>query len=575
MELTLDQALQKGIEAHKAGKAQEADQYYTAILKANSKHPDANHNMGVLAVGVGKVQEALPFFKTALEANPSIAQYWLSYVDALIKLNRMADAKSVLDHAKNNGMKGNDFDEREKSLLEWAKSTEGSFSSTMPQELPQEKLQSLVNLYTQGKYQEILTQTAQLLKQFPTSATLCNVIGAAHKGLGKLEEAIEAYNKALSIQPDYADAYNNMGNALKDQGKLEEAIETYYQAISIKPDYAEAHRNVSLIKKYKKNDDQIFQVQELYKRKDLSDDAKCKLSFTLAKMYEDIGKLDLTFGYLSKGNVLRKKLLKYSINQDKELFTNLRNTQPYLQKSSLDIKERAIKPNPIFILGMPRSGTTLVEQIISSHSEVTGAGEQRYISHYGFHLAIGSGSVPSTKISDFRNKYLLELARVSDDKHFVTDKMPQNFRFIPLICAALPEATIIHVKRNAAAVCWSNFRQYFTTEDLGYSYDLKDVVAYYNLYNDLMKYWQSKYNDRIYNLDYEQLTTNQEKETRDLVAHLNLTWEGACLSPHKNERSVKTASQQQVRKKVYKGSSEAWKKYEPFLNGAFDSLTSQ
>ena len=101
------------------------------------------------------------------------------------------------------------------------------------------------------------------------------------------------------------------------------------------------------------------------------------------------------------------------------------------------------------------------------------------------------------------------------------------------------------------------------------------MVAYYNLYNDLMKYWQSKYNDRIYNLDYEQLTTNQEKETRDLVAHLNLTWEGACLSPHKNERSVKTASQQQVRKKVYKGSSEAWKKYEPFLNGAFDSLTSQ
>ena len=174
-----------------------------------------------------------------------------------------------------------------------------------------------------------------------------------------------------------------MGNALKDQGKLEDAIETYKQAISINPDYAEAHRNVSLIKKYKKNDGQIFQVQELRKRKDLSDDAKCKLSFTLAKMYEDIGKLDLTFGYLSKGNVLRKKLLKYSINQDKELFTNLRNTQPYLQKSSLDIKERAIKPKPIFILGMPRSGTTLVEQIISSHSEVTGAGEQ-YISHYGF-----------------------------------------------------------------------------------------------------------------------------------------------------------------------------------------------
>ena len=206
MELTLDQALQKGIEAHKAGKAQEADRYYTAILKTNPKHPDANHNMGVLAVGVDKVETALPFFKTALEVNPSIAQYWLSYVDALIKLNRMADAKSVLDQAKNNGMKGNDFDEREKSLPEWGKSTEDSSSSTMSQELPQEKLQSLITLYTQGKYQEMLTQTAPLLKKFPTSATLHNIYGAANKGLGKLEEAIEAYKKALSIKPDYAEA---------------------------------------------------------------------------------------------------------------------------------------------------------------------------------------------------------------------------------------------------------------------------------------------------------------------------------------------------------------------------------
>ena len=116
MELTLDQALQKGIEAHKAGKVQEADQYYTAILKAQPQHPDANHNMGVLAVGVGKVEEALPFFKTALEANSSISQFWLSYINALIKLDRMADAESVLDKAKSHGAKGDGFDQIEKSL---------------------------------------------------------------------------------------------------------------------------------------------------------------------------------------------------------------------------------------------------------------------------------------------------------------------------------------------------------------------------------------------------------------------------------------------------------------------------
>ena len=148
MELTLDQALQKGVEAHKAGKAQEADQYYTAILKANPKHPDANHNMGVLAVGVGKVEAALPFFKTALEANSSIAQFWLSYIDALIQLERMADAKAVLYQAKSKSAKGDAFDQLEKRLAS------SSTTKSNTQEPPGDQFQSIVNLYTQGHYKE-------------------------------------------------------------------------------------------------------------------------------------------------------------------------------------------------------------------------------------------------------------------------------------------------------------------------------------------------------------------------------------------------------------------------------------
>ena len=130
------------------------------------------------------------------------------------------------------------------------------------------------------------------------------------------------------------------------------------------------------------------------------------------------------------------------------------------------------------------------------------------------------------------------------------------------------------MQRNASATCWSNYKHYFPSDSLGYCYDLKDVVEYYNLYTDMMKFWQSDYGDRIYHFNYENLVTDQEKETKDLIKHLNLDWEDACLSPQKNSRSVKTASQQQVREKVYKGSSEVWRKYEPFLNGAFDSLHS-
>ena len=240
MELTLDEALRKGIEAHKAGEVQEADRYYTAILKSQPKHADANHNMGVLAVGVGKVEEAIPFFKTALEVNPSIAQYWLSYIDALIKLDRMADAKAVLDQAKSKGAKGDGFDQLDEKINHSATKKE-HLSNTGA---PEDQLKGLINQYTHGQYQEALTQALHLLKQFPNSINLYNIIGTANKSLGKLEDSIEAYKKVISLKPNIAGAHFNLGNALKEQGKPEEAIEAYTEALSINPDYAEAYNNM-------------------------------------------------------------------------------------------------------------------------------------------------------------------------------------------------------------------------------------------------------------------------------------------------------------------------------------------
>ena len=311
-ELTLDQALQQGIEAHKAGQVQEADRLYTAMLKARPKHPDANHNMGVLAVGVGKVQEALPFFKTALEANPATAQFWLSYIDALIKLGKLADAKAVLDQATSKGAKGDGFDKLEQRLnvpdqepletsdaaseahqeqpnildtlkltqviklakkksnegfpeearrvyqdvlvkfpknkraLDGIKALAGGPFGNAPkvQDPPQDQLQALVNLYSQGQLQQTIERAETLAQQFPKSVILFNIQGAALKGLGRLDLSIEAYNKALTIKPDYAVAYSNMGVTLQKQGKLEEAIEAYNKALALKPDKAEAHYNM-------------------------------------------------------------------------------------------------------------------------------------------------------------------------------------------------------------------------------------------------------------------------------------------------------------------------------------------
>ena len=312
MKLTIDHALQKAVEAQNAGKLQEADRLYTAILKAQPKHPDANHNLGVLAVSLGKVQEALPFLKTALEANPSIAKFWLSYIDALIKLGRNADAKAMLGRAKSKGAKGDSFDKLDQRLqtagqlpleadkvadepqtkqsnildslkldqaIKLAKKKErdgapeeakliyqdvllrfpknkrakegfkgldrgANVNTSKIQDPPQDQVQSLINLYSQGQLEQAVNQANTLIKQFPNSAALFNFQGAVLKGLGQLDLSVDAYNKALTIKPDFAEAYYNMGIALKDQDKLEEAIDAYKKALSIKPDYADTYYNM-------------------------------------------------------------------------------------------------------------------------------------------------------------------------------------------------------------------------------------------------------------------------------------------------------------------------------------------
>jgi len=237
VELTLDEVLKKGIEAHKAGHAQEADRLYATILKANPKHPDANHNMGVLAVGVGNVQKALPFFKTALEIKPGVVQFWLSYVDALIKLGQIADAKAVFDQAKEKGAKGEAFDQLERRLSE---------SNTNPQDPPSDLLHSIITLYTQGQLQQALSDATEMLEKFPNSAVLYNIAGASNAGLMQFDAAVDSFKQLIKINPHYAEAYNNIGVALQDKGDPEAAIDSYKQALKINPDYAEAYYNMGV-----------------------------------------------------------------------------------------------------------------------------------------------------------------------------------------------------------------------------------------------------------------------------------------------------------------------------------------
>jgi len=696
----IDEAIKSGVQAHQAGNIIEAERHYTSIIAQQPKHPDANHNMGILTMGLGQAEKSLPFFETALAANPSVEQFWLSYITALLTTGQRDVAKENINKAKLANLSDTTVDKLENLL---SKATD-----ILPLDPPQEDIDQLFSFYNDQKFNEIIPKAEKVISQYPNHLMTWNVLGAANQALGILEraeeafkkvteidpsypdgfnnlgvaqqelkktdEAILAFNKAINLRPEYAqahynlgiayqekaeltqaiahfekaillkpdytDAYNNMGNALKDQERLDEALNAYQKAIEIQPnsilalnnlgntlqdqgkldeaikcyqeilslapddfkaynnlgnalrdqgelndalkafskaielkeDYAPSHRNLSVLLTYTQDDPQIALVNNLLVQSDMKSEDRCHLHYAFAKMNEDLGNLKVAFESYVKGGGLRKQILGYRLEQDEFLFREIKASQSSLFKASVQQPDPRHVITPIFILGMPRSGTTLVEQILSSHSKVQGGGELIFVERYGFQLCHGAQSATREHVEVFRNTYLEALEALSDGRQFITDKMPSNFRYIALIRSALPEAKIIHTMRDPVATCWSNFKHYFSSNGLGYSYELEDTVKYFKLYEDLMKYWEGIYSDQIYNLDYETLTIDQEEETRKVLSFIGLDWDKNCLLPHKNTRSVRTASQQQVRKKIYTGSSNDWRKFEPFLQGALNEV---
>ena len=634
MELTIEQVLQQGVAAHKKGKLQEAERLYKTILQAKPENPNANHNLGVIAVSVNKVELALPLFKTALEVNPKTEQFWLSYIDALIKENQLETAKSTLAEGRNIGLVGVKVDaleaqlkqimlpalpklpEKKKSLTlkekrkkiseskQQKKQAKGKNANGISPSLVQ--IDNLLEHYHNGRYGEAEELAMSMTQQFPENQFAWKVLGPIFKQTARISEALDANQKSVMLSPQDAEALNNLGNTLQELGRLdeaeanlkqaialkpslaeahynlgitlqklgrlEEAEAKYRQAIELKPDLAEAHRLFSLMKKFDRQDEQFLQMQTLSLQESRSEEERCHLSFALAKAFEDLGDFEQSFKCYSKGNSLRKKLLNYDISQDVKIFKQLKYGYTKIEKKALVSDNLPNKPAPIFILGMPRSGTTLVEQIVSSHSHVTGAGELSFVAQFGGSIARGLSEVNTKALLNFRQNYLEKLQIHSNGSPMVIDKMPHNFYYIGLIAAAFPDARIVHIKRNAAAVCWGNYKQYFSSTFHGYCHELDDVVAYYALYQNLMEFWETMLPKRIYNLDYELLTTNQEDETKKLIQHLGLDWENECLKPQDNKRTIATASAAQVRQKVYQGSSQQWKKFKPFLNGALNYL---
>ena len=380
---------------------------------------------------------------------------------------------------------------------------------------------------------------------------------------GKIIESIKYLNICLKLNPNDHKTYNNLGISYKALGDFKLAEINFEKALKLKKDFANAHYNLSLIKNYKPNDPQLGLINYLLKQEKISNNEKFYFLFTLAKIYQDNKDYSNSFKAYSEANNICKNLFKYNHLSELEKYKNIKYNFDLLKKVELKSDDN-INLEPIFIIGMPRSGSTLVEQIISAHSLVTAGGELNYISKFSSEI-LNNDNVDTESLENFKKKYYSKIKNHSKNKSFITDKNLLNFKFIGIILKVFPNAKIIHTTRNPSSICWSIFTKYFPNKALGFSYNLNDIVSYYKIYEDLMNYWYDNFPNKIYELNYENLIRDQKNQTINLIKYLNLSWEDDCLYPEKNKQIVLTASNQQIRDPIHKNNIGLWKNFLPYI----------
>ena len=514
-----------GICFNSISKFEDAIKMFAEATKINSNYAEAFYNLGSVQKKLGRFQEAIESYKRAIQITPN-------YLDAHNNLGNIYKDLGLLNDAIES--------------YEWAISYGPKYA------IAHINLASIYSSYD-------------------------------------LEKALHHYQEAISIEPNFPEAHYSLGTVFSSLGQKDESMKSYEKALELRSDYVEAHNALSTIKKYKKNDPQIKQMKNLLKQTNLMLSDKISLNFALAKASEDLENHKDFFKFLNEGNHLNKEKLNYSIDSDLEGISNIRNIFINSKGSAPKSNLKKGMPRPIFIVGMPRSGTSLVEQIISSHTEVYGAGELDFLSRSilkEIHTEVyGAGELDFLSknvlkeikpdnikkiyskefFEKITNNYYRSLSSFNISEDIFTDKMPLNFRFIGFILSAFPEAKIVHLKRDPIATCWSIYKHYFKSNGNGYASNFDDLSSYYLMYKGLMDFWHKTFPNQIYDISYEDLTLSQEKETRKLLNYCDLSWDDRCLNFHKNTRAVHTTSGFQVREKMYQGSSEAWRKYEQYL----------
>ena len=606
------------VELLKEDKLAEAAQFSEGLIVEHPKSFLLFYCLGMCYVLLNENEKARTHLNRAVKLNPNVGDAWRYLGDCCLTLELNDEARDAYDAA----LKINSEDIASRRGLVQSAVDPKKFGESV------ERLEALVkespdnpNLQIvlgqcyleEEKYKLAIDCLEKAAEAIPKEPTVQMLVGSAYAGFHKPKDAMKWYRKAMDLEPSRPRLLMMMANAAKDDGDFDGAVKHAKEAIKLYPEGTEPKNNLAHIytilgdkkkaddlrekvlkehpddigaiiglthsKKFEKGDPRIKVLEEAYAQEPenhFEEKSKMNVGFSLGSVYGDIGEYGKSIEALKHANAKRRELIEFDFDQQVEQFKLIKHVfdpitpDDYAEPGKNDRRM-------IFILGMPRSGTTLTEQIISTHSKVYGAGELNFMNEETAELMFMFGLQPHVKLEKIafehiRPKYLEHIESLGMKERIVTDKLPHNFLRLGYILCCFPEAKVIHLNRDPVAVCFSCFQKFFPARGMGFTFGMRDLGLYYGMYLDLMDYWRKKFPGRILELDYKKLTEDQEGQTRMLLEHCGLPWEDQCLEFYKTKRGVLTASQIQVRQKMYKGSSETWKKYREHIGELLEAL---
>ena len=547
----LDRYVHQALALHQAGRVKEAEALYRQVLAAKPDHAAALHFLGLVLHQSGRSADGVALIEKSLRAAPQTPDFLNNYGSVLRDLGRVAAAA----------------DSYRKAVA--AKPDHLAARDNLASALAQ-----------LGRFSQAEEVFRGSIGRNPFHMRARQGLAETLMEAGRLDEALAVFREALTIRPNDAELLHGYGVGLMEKGDLAGAADTFRRALAAAPAQAKSWLMLSQVRRQETADAELAAMQALHAKAPAASLERMQLSFGLGKLHDDLRAYEAAFDYFAEGNAIRRKGIAYDGERVRAEFAAMKAVfdEAFFEKH----KPSAITDDtPIFVVGMPRSGTTLVEQIIASHPQVFGAGELTILKTAigkGFPLDMKGGfpagirELPDTVFADAGNDYLDLLHERYPAYRHVTDKMPGNFMLIGFLHLMLPKARIVHCARNPVATCLSIYKTHFRGDGHLYSYDLAELADFHNLYSDMMEHWRKVLPGVVHEVRYEDFVADQEGQTRALIEHLGLPWNEAVLSFHESERQVRTASAAQVRQPMYKGSIDLWKRYGDKLKPLIERL---